>query len=176
MLAKRMPSFKPKELWEAKPHTLAKIEIIRRYLYLWFSIRKANTKLSYIDGFAGPGKYSNSDESSPLAALQAAKAATENFPRLTETELNFLFIEKKHDFIENLQSVVSAIQWPANIKLQIQQGTFDEKVGGILTDLRKQGNKLPPTFAFIDPFGATGLPFRVIAEILSYPGCEILIN
>ena len=35
---------------------------------------------------------------------------------------------------------------------------------------------MAPTFAFIDPFGATGLPFKVIAEILSYRSCEVLLN
>jgi hypothetical protein len=53
-----MPSIKPKSLWEAKPHTLAKIEIVGRYLYLWSSIlgaNSANKRLVYIDGFAGPG-------------------------------------------------------------------------------------------------------------------------
>jgi three-Cys-motif partner protein len=59
---------------------------------------------------------------------------------------------------------------------QIEEGDFEEKVGGVLDDLRKQGQRLAPTFAFIDPFGATGLPFRVIADILSYRSCEVLLN
>jgi hypothetical protein len=59
-----MPSFNPTSLWEAKPHTLAKIEIVRRYLYLWFSIlgtNPTNKRVVYIDGFAGPGRYANSE-------------------------------------------------------------------------------------------------------------------
>jgi three-Cys-motif partner protein len=59
-----MPSFKPTDLWDAEPHTLAKIEIVRRYLFLWFSIlSKKSNRLVYIDGFAGPGGYKNSNES-----------------------------------------------------------------------------------------------------------------
>ena len=57
-----MSSFKPTQLWEASPHTLAKLEIIERYLYLWFTIVGSNSnnqRLAYIDGFAGPGRYTN---------------------------------------------------------------------------------------------------------------------
>ena len=175
-----MPSFNPSTLWEAKPHTLAKIEIVRRYLLLWFSIlarSQRNKHLNYIDGFAGPGAYSNSDQSSPIAALQAAKAAIElPIAEINDVEFSFLFVEKQKDLFENLRSVVSADSWPSNIKWVCENGSFEEKVGGILDKLKLQGRQLPPTFAFVDPFGATGLPFRVIAEILSYPSCEVLLN
>jgi len=71
-----MPSFKPTDLWNADPHTLAKIEIVRRYLFLWFRILgTSSNRLVYIDGFSGPGRYLNSDQSSPIAALTSAKAA-----------------------------------------------------------------------------------------------------
>lgn len=36
--------------------------------------------------------------------------------------------------------------------------------------------RLPPTFAFIDPFGWSGVPFAIARQILSYPSCEVLIN
>jgi three-Cys-motif partner protein len=173
-----MPSFNPSALWEAQPHTLAKIEIVRRYLFLWFSILGTrNKRLAYIDGFAGPGKYSNSEQSSPIAALQAAKAAIERpGAKLENVEFSFLFVEKRKEFVEKLRSVVAANSWPPNIRWKIEQGSFEEKVGGILNDIRQQGQQLAPTFAFIDPFGATGLPFRVVAEILSYRSCEVLLN
>src|SRR5207253_10041689 len=58
-----MPSFKPTDLWNAEPHTLAKIEIVRRYLYLWFRILGTRSnRLTYIDGFSGPGRYLNSEQ------------------------------------------------------------------------------------------------------------------
>lgn len=175
-----MPSINPRTLWEAKPHTLAKIEIVRRYLYLWFSIlgaNPANKRLVYIDGFAGPGQYTNSEQSSPLAALQSAKAAIERpGARLDKVEFSFLFVEKRRDFADNLRAVVSATLWPSQIAWRVGEGTFEEKVGAILEHLRRKDQGLAPTFAFIDPFGATGLPFGVVAEILSYPKCEVLLN
>src|SRR5581483_4700754 len=166
-----MPSFKPTTLWEAKPHTLAKIEIVRRYLYLWFSIlgaHSANKRLVYIDGFAGPGRYTNAEQSSPVAALQAAKAAIEKpGATLNDVSLNFLFVEKQPDLAASLEEVVKSSTWPSQIKYRVANGSFEEKVGGILQGLKQQGQRLAPTFAFIDPFGATGLPFRMISDILS---------
>src|ERR1039457_3034513 len=105
-----MPSFNPSALWEAKPHTLAKIEIVRRYLYLWFSIlgtNPGNKRLIYIDGFAGPGGYTNTAQSSPVAALQGAKAAIEQpGAKLDETEFSFLFVERQKEFADSLRGVV----------------------------------------------------------------------
>jgi len=175
-----MPSFKPTKLWEAPPHTLAKLEIIGRYLYLWFIIvgsKPNNRRLVYIDGFAGPGRYTNSDKSSPLVALQAAKDALTKFPsKLSATEFYFLFVERNPKFAESLHEAISAISWPAQFKWNVENGSFEDKVGGILENIRREGKQLAPTFAFIDPFGATGLPFKVIAEILRHATCEVLLN
>jgi three-Cys-motif partner protein len=175
-----MASFKPTALWEAPPHTLAKLEIIGRYLDVWFKIMSSNPhnrRLVYIDGFAGPGRYTNSEKSSPLVALQAAKAAVNwNSSTANAVEYSFLFVEKKPDFAENLREVVKNESHPQNLKWSVEQGSFEDKVGGLLANLKAQGKQLAPTFAFIDPFGATGLPFNVIAEILSYKSCEVLLN
>lgn len=175
-----MPSFKPTKLWEAPPHTLAKLEIIGRYLYLWFAIvgsNPTNRRLVYIDGFAGPGRYTNSDKSSPLVALQAAKDALNKFSeKLSGTEFCFLFVEKNPKFADGLHEAISATTWPSQFKWKVEKGSFEEKIGGILEDFRREGKQLAPTFAFIDPFGATGLPFKVIAEILRHSTCEVLLN
>jgi three-Cys-motif partner protein len=174
-----MPSFKPTELWNAEPHTLAKIEIVRRYLFLWFRILGAsNNRLTYIDGFSGPGRYLNSDQSSPIAALTSAKAACEELvgSGRAPTEWYFYFIDEKAKFTSSLQSVIAETAWPAQFKIDVQTGTFEERLNGVLDKIRKLPGGMPPTFAFIDPFGATGVPFSHVAEILKYRSCEVLIN
>ena len=62
-------------IWDAEPHTIAKIAILKNYLFAWFQIfgrSRAGQSLLYIDGFAGPGHYTNYNEGSPVAALVAA--------------------------------------------------------------------------------------------------------
>jgi three-Cys-motif partner protein len=173
-----MSSFKPTNLWEASPHTLAKLEIVGRYLDVWFLILGSNPKnrrLVYIDGFAGPGRYKNTNKSSPLVALEAAKAAVRR-AGARAIEYTFLFVEKKAEFADSLREVIGAMSLPANFKWTVEQGSFDDQVGGLLQRLKQEGKILAPTFAFIDPFGATGLPFKVIAEILGHQSCEVLLN
>jgi three-Cys-motif partner protein len=174
-----MPSFKPTDLWKADPHTLAKIEIVRRYLFLWFRILGTrNNRLTYIDGFAGPGRYANSNDSSPTAALSGASAAAEQLVAsgVTPGEWLFYFIEREPGFASNLRNVISETLWPKQFKCDIQTGTFEDKLPTILESLKTHPRGIPPTFAFIDPFGATGIPFVQVAAILKHRSCEVLIN
>lgn len=174
-----MPSFKPTELWTAEPHTLAKIEIVRRYLFLWFRILGTSSeRLAYIDGFSGPGRYLNSEQSSPTAALTGATAAFDELMRSGRTpkEWFFYFVEREPELASHLRSVISETVWPNEFKLDVQPGTFEEKLKGILDEIRKLPGGIPPTFAFIDPFGATGVPFAHVAKILKHRSCEVLIN
>lgn len=173
-----MPSFKPTDLWNAEPHTLAKIEIVRRYLYLWFFILGSqNHKLAYIDGFAGPGRYLNSDQGSPIAALTAARDASLQLVSSGRSPQEwFFFIEREPEFASRLQNVIAETAWPTQFKVEVHTGTFEEKLNGVLQRIRKLPGGMPPTFAFIDPFGATGVPFSHVAEILKNRSCEVLIN
>ena len=150
-----MPRFKPTDVWPAEPHTLAKIEIVRRYIYLWFSIlaNHSANRLVCIDGFAGPGEYRNSHEGSPLAALLAGKQALERpGSGLKSKECCFLFVEKRKEFADHLRQLISQISWPSQFKWAVEEGTFEQRVGGILEQIKKDHQQLAPTFAFIDPF------------------------
>jgi len=175
-----MPSFKPKVLWEAAPHTRAKIEIVSRYLYTWFEIlgrARNTTRLVYIDGFAGPGEYSNIPTGSPIAALDAAKKAlfNANSP-IRDKELQFHFIEKEEWAVNHLHTKLSSGKIQPQIRWKIHHGTFEAKIRGILADVGRGHQGPVPVFSFIDPFGATGLPFQAVTEILSSQSCEVLLN
>ena len=63
-----------------------------------------NRRLVYIDGFAGPGGYTNAEKGSPIIALEVAKAVAYR-PGATKpaTEYSFLFVEKKPDFAASLR-------------------------------------------------------------------------
>ena len=56
----------PKDtIWPIEPHTLAKHEILRRYLETWYPILcRYNTHVVYIDGFCGSGRYKGGEPAS----------------------------------------------------------------------------------------------------------------
>ena len=58
-------------VWELEPHTRAKHAILKRYLQAWTPTLSLGgfPQIAYIDGFAGPGKYSKGEDGSPVIAL-----------------------------------------------------------------------------------------------------------
>ena len=59
-------------IWDKQPHTRAKHEILRRYLDAWLPIMsRYNERLLILDGFAGPGEYTDGSDGSPLIAVNA---------------------------------------------------------------------------------------------------------
>ena len=79
--------------WTIQPHTLAKHEILRRYLGAWFPIiASGSSRVVYIDGFCGPGQYNGGEPGSPIIAL---REALHHSQRLSTKELIFLFIDER---------------------------------------------------------------------------------
>ena len=54
-------------VWDLEPHTAKKREILSRYFQAWLPIlARWNSRVLYIDGFAGPGEYSKGEDGSPV--------------------------------------------------------------------------------------------------------------
>src|ERR1700678_3953596 len=76
-------------IWQIEPHTAAKHIILRKYLDAWFPILAAyNSRVVYVDGFSGPGRYTGGEPGSPVIALESALTHRANL----RGELVFLFI------------------------------------------------------------------------------------
>ncbi|MEW6363219.1 MAG: three-Cys-motif partner protein TcmP [Acidobacteriota bacterium] len=164
----------PKEtLWELDPHTKAKHQILRRYLSAWFPILSTHyRRIIYIDGFAGPGRYKGGEKGSPIIALDVAL----NHRKSMKGEIVFWFIEERLDRLEHLQQELSGITFPPHFKLITKSGKFHERLDEMLESMAVDKKTLAPTFAFIDPFGFSGIPFAQIQRLLSCPRSETLIT
>jgi len=164
----------PKEtFWDLDPHTKAKHEILRRYLAAWFPILGTyHSRIVYIDGFAGPGRYKNGEPGSPMIALDVAV----NHRKSTAGEIVFWFIEERDDRLAHLKQELAAVRVPAHFKVTAESGRFHEKFGGVLGLIEEDKNALAPTFAFIDPFGFSGIPFSLIERLLGHKRCEAFIT
>lgn len=165
---------KPSEtLWELEPHTKAKHEILRRYLGAWFPILGSRiSRIVYIDGFCGPGRYLGGEDGSPIIALKEALNQTV----LVSSEVNFLFIDERADRIDHLNYELSKINLPKNFHINSVVNEFEKTLTQILDDLQREGHRLAPTFAFIDPFGFMGAPFSLVERMLNNPRTEVFIN
>jgi three-Cys-motif partner protein len=97
---------------------------------------------------------------------------------MASTNLVFLFIEEKKDRADRLEENVAALQLPRNFRVKVVgEKSFESGFRENLLDWSRNRNKpLPPTFAFIDPFGWSGVPFSLVKEILANDNCEILFN
>lgn len=163
-------------IWPMEPHTKAKHEILEEYLKPWFPIlSKWDENIVYLDGFAGPGIYSKGEEGSPIIAIRTAveHSLLKKFKKIV-----FWFIEKDTERAEKLTEILQQKfpRLPENLSYHVQKAEFASSLESTLDGLEKDGAKLAPTFAFLDPFGFSGLPMMLIKRMLSYEKCEVLIT
>jgi three-Cys-motif partner protein len=162
-------------IWELEPHTAAKHEILRRYIQAWAPILSQGNfpHLVFVDGFAGPGRYSKGEEGSPIIALRAVIEQ----PRPIKARVDFHFIELDERRAEHLSAEIAALLYPPNITTQIHEGrSFQDAFPKVWRSYSpKPGRSRPPTFVFIDPFGFK-IPFSYVTEVLRASNCEVMVT
>jgi three-Cys-motif partner protein len=161
--------------WNLEPHTARKHEILRRYFEAWLPIMASwNGRVVYIDGFAGPGKYSTGEDGSPVVVLKAAR--DHSYP--TKAELVCIFVEDNIDRCRHLKAVLDELSptLPSRIKWQVVRGKFNEHLTNTFRVIESQKQKVAPTFVFVDPFGFAHTPFKTISNVLKNNRCEVLVN
>lgn len=169
---KKMPSINT-TIWDLQPHTEAKHIILRKYLNAWLPIiTRFNPRVLYIDGFAGPGLYSKGEVGSPIIAI---KAVIEHKMQL-RSKIKMLFIELNKDRFNHLQEILEEQRIPSNIEIKCHNEKFEKVIKDILDKRDERHSSLIPTFAFIDPFGFTGIPFTLVKRLMESPKCEVLIT
>lgn len=160
-------------LWELDPHTRAKHEILKRYLQAWFPIlSKYNKRIVYIDGFCGPGRYKGGEPGSPVIALDVAL----NHHKTLTCELAFWFIDHREDRINHLKRELQQRTIPAHFNVSVECGIFQKQLDHLLKTMEQDRATMVPTFAFIDPFGFSGIPFSLIKRLLVQRQCETFIT
>lgn len=169
-------------VWPAEPHTCAKHAILERYLKAWFPIlsqqsrrvQRRSEQILFIDGFAGPGEYTNGQPGSPVIALTAALRHAKEFP----VPIQFLFIEEREDRFERLETVLNRYQKQIHQSSKIRlvsprQGDCNLVLNEMLDQHEKQGTHFGPALAFLDQFGYSAVSMQLITRILAFPQCEV---
>lgn len=174
-------------VWQAEPHTLVKHAILRRYLDAWLPILTQQARLLrqqygslgsreilFVDGFAGPGKYTGGEPGSPVIALDAAITHKIAFPM----PVRLLFVEQREDRFKSLQEVLAPKLAEAAKSQNIhavdpRQGDCDDVLNTMLDECEAKQIKFGPALAFLDQFGYGAVSMNLISRILSYPQCEV---
>ena len=111
-----------------------------------------------IDGFAGPGVYEDGQPGSPIVMLSAYLEHESR--EAIDAELIYFFIEQDAKRAKRLEEEIKRLgELPKNVKYRVVCGSFEEEFGKVISGIEKRGAELAPTFAFIDPFGYTGVPW-----------------
>src|SRR5471032_2121735 len=103
-----MPDPRTVASWPLVPHTAAKLGLLGAYLEPWFAILSHGgfRNVVYIDGFAGPGRYSGGEDGSPIVALKALAAHGHKL----QSAFEFHFVERDRRTAEALSANIEALQ------------------------------------------------------------------
>ncbi|GAB4315842.1 MAG: three-Cys-motif partner protein TcmP [Phototrophicales bacterium] len=161
---------------EQMEQSLIKSTIVTKYFLGWASViiqtqkrneksgRLSSKKIAYLDLFAGPGRYIEGSDSTPLMILKKAI----DDPDLCERLLT-VFNDKDENNVRSLQEAISELPGIENLRYQPQIMQYE--VG---TDMVKLFEKMDmvPTLFFVDPFGYKGLSLKLINSVLKDWGCD----
>lgn len=170
----------------AKPHSVAKIELLNSYLIPW--IRKVtfgmNQKCLICDTFAGEGIYSDGTLGSPFIIINNALDYLEQNPQKTH-EVLLAFVEANSDNYKKLKKNIEdkfSVSLEENtfnqipnkkMRIMISNSTHEE----FINELSLQVNNLVPSLFFVDPFGYKGVNINEITSIMNkYKSCEFIVN
>ncbi len=164
---------------EQKEQSLIKARIVEKYFWAWAKVitatlertekqrsLKDKLKIAYIDLFAGPGRYKDGSESTPLRVLETA---------IKEPELQDRLLTLFNDADENnTQSLQEAINSITDIKrLKNQPVVRNHEVGEEIVKAFEE-NRLVPTLFFVDPWGYKGLSLQLINSVVKNWGCDCI--
>lgn len=154
---------------ESKEQSQVKAGIVEKYFWSWATIMTRQTKISkigYVDLFAGPGRYEDGTESTPLLVLKKACEDDNIRNKLVSVfnDINPKHVQSLRDAI-NSSPEISMLKWtPSVINTEV-----NEELAEVF-----EAMKTIPTLFFIDPFGYKGLSLQLISSFLRNWGCDCI--
>ena len=159
---------------EQKEQSLVKSTIVAKYFDVWSTViintqkryPQHSQKIAYIDLFAGPGRYDDGSQSTPLKILTNAIKKPDLCERLVA-----IFNDKDENNSKTLSKTIEEI--PGIEKLKHKPQIDNQEVGEEIVSKFESMN-LVPTLFFVDPWGYKGLSLRLVNSVLKDWGCDCL--
>jgi three-Cys-motif partner protein len=149
---------------EQAEQSQVKTAIVATYFGHWAKVitgylkgQKKNTRIAYIDLFAGPGRYEDGAESTPLLILEQAVADP-----LLRDNLVTIFNDKDGDNSNRLQTEIDRLDGVKTLKFKPKVHRYEvgEEIVKMFETMR-----FIPTLFFVDPWGYKGLSLRLINSV-----------
>lgn len=154
-----------------------KHRILKRYLDGWFPIlSKFEGHLLYLDCHAGRGRYETGDPGSPILVLEQLRDHRLLSTIVKRVAIGCHFFERDHANANRLHEEILRFGVPhPRITAHVHPTDYEAAVSGELDSLDAIGADLPPSFAFVDPYGFK-LSMRFLNRLLDAGRTEVLIN
>lgn len=152
---------------EQTEQSFVKATIVSKYFDAWSSVIiatqkkypfRSSNKIAYSDLFAGPGRYLDGSQSTPLKILQNAIQNPDIRERLVT-----LFNDKDEENAHSLESAINSL--PGIEKLKYPPQVESNEVGEEIVKMFEEMS-LVPTLFFVDPWGYKGLSLRLVNSVL----------
>lgn len=160
---------------EQSEQSQVKATIVTKYFNIWANViistqkkypQRSSNKIAYIDLFAGPGRYEDGTQSTPVMIIEAALKNPDICERLVA-----MFNDKDENNTRSLEKTLSCI--PNIERLKYKPQIKNEEVGEEIVKMFEEMNLIPTLF-FVDPWGYKGLSLRLVNSVLKDWGCDCI--
>lgn len=171
-------------LWPLEPATAAKHQLYKRYLDAWWPIllQPSRTgylrpRVTYLDAFAGPGRYTGGEEGSPVFALRRLlnHVAVERM-HLSRDRVRLLFMEKRRDRYDYLCAELER-QFGLLEDLPVyacpRHADASVTAGSLLEETGAWGH---PILAIFDSWGNVNVPLGLIRRLARNRSSEVIVT
>lgn len=169
-------------LWPLELATDAKHRLYKRYLDAWWAkmLQPSHTgfrwqQVTYVDAFAGPGRYLAGEEGSPMFVLDRLlhHHAVDRM-QLSRDRVRLVFVEKRRDRYEHLCAELQQRFGPLErlpVLVDVRCGDAGEQTVRALDEHRAWNQ---PILAIFDSWGNVGVPLSVPEQIAHNRSSEVI--
>lgn len=169
-------------LWELEPATAAKHRLYKRYLDAWWPILLQPSpsgylrpRVTYVDAFAGPGRYVGDEEGSPVFVLDRLLQHTAvSRMQLSRERVCLVFVEKRLDRHNYLLGELTRRFGPLDelpVRVVVRRGEAGEVTGHVLDEVGAWGQ---PILGIFDSWGNVNVPLTLIQRVARNPASEVI--
>lgn len=166
-------------VWSQDKHTAAKHQLLRRYLNALLPIQLTHKpRITYAEGFSGPGVYSGGEPGSPIVALECFAAHAQIFEPSRLKAADVILIEENprraQRLTEELAQNQTRLRLPPNVR--VHPPTVGDCVSLLADKLNEVGAWGNPLFAFLDSFGGPDIPLSLVKQLAVSRYSEVLLT